>query len=151
MLVAFFDAKGVIYRTYVTNATINSDVYQNILPNFLQHLRKKRPEKLGNWFLHQDNARPHVSKSTLEFMGKKGIKLIKHAPYSPDLAPADFWLFPTLKSLLAGRSFDMQQELETAVEGCLRQLYRNGPVDVFKQWHKRLTKCIDVGGDYVEK
>ncbi len=84
-------------------------------------------------------------------MDKRGINLIPHAPYSPNLAPADFWLFPAIKRLLAGISLNTQQELETGEEGCFQELYKNAPADVFERWLKRFTKCVDMGGDYVEK
>jgi hypothetical protein len=38
----------------------------------------------------------------LQFLAEKGISAMDHAPYSPDLAPADFWLFPKLKGVLKG-------------------------------------------------
>ena len=77
-----------------------------------------------------------------EFMEKKKMKFIHHGPYFMHLASADFWLFPVLKYLLTGHKFNKQT---------LRELYKNGPVDVFHKWQKRLEKCIDVGKDFVEK
>jgi histone-lysine N-methyltransferase SETMAR len=153
MLIAFFDIKGMIYQTYLPKGqTVNSDYYQEVLSSFLRHLRTKRPEKIQNgWLLHQDNARPHVSNSTMEFMAKKGIKLFEHAPYSPDLAPCDFWLFPQLKTRMSGLRFDSEQALKTAVQGFLTELTSGGVVSVFEKWNKRLLKCIEVEGDYVEK
>jgi hypothetical protein len=38
-------------------------------------------------------------------MAKKCITEMDHPPYSPDLAPCDFWLFPKLKSFLKGQGF----------------------------------------------
>lgn len=153
MLIAFFDFKGMIYQHYLPKGqTINSVYYMKVLTNFLVHLRKKRPEKLiDGWLLHQDNARPHVSKATMEFMTKKRINLLPHAPYSPDLAPCDFWLFPQLKKFLAGSKFDTETELKTAVEGYTREVSKNGLLFVMESWDKRLTKCIEFQGDYVEK
>lgn len=84
-------------------------------------------------------------------MIKRGIDLIPHVPYSPDLAPADFWLFPQVKRMLGGQLFTRQQEMETAVEGSFREMWKNGPVNVMDRWLKRLKKCIEVEGDYIEK
>jgi len=44
-------------------------------------------------------------------------KLLEHPPYSPDLAPSDFYLFPELKLFLAGQRFSSNQEATAAVEG----------------------------------
>ena len=51
----------------------------------------------GEWFLHWDNTPVHTAMVILEFLAKKSIKLLSHPPYSPDLTPADYILFPKLK------------------------------------------------------
>ena len=44
-----------------------------------------------------------------------------HPPYSPELAPCDFWLFPKLKSALKGQRFadlsDIQRNVKTLLRG----------------------------------
>ena len=40
-----------------------------------------------------------------------GIKTIPHPPYSPDLAPCDFWLFPKLR----GCRYETTVEIKEAV------------------------------------
>jgi len=153
MLVAFFDVDGMVYQHYVPQGTtINSEYYCEVLRTFLRHLRDKRPEKIQNgWLLHQDNARPHTSKFTSEFMESKGIKTLYHAPYSPDLAPCDFFLFPKLKKAMAGRRFDTKTELKVAVQGVLTDLSKEGFLHVFEKWAERLEKCTILRGSYVEK
>lgn len=83
-------------------------------------------------------------------MAKK-ITTFEHAPYSPDLAPCDFWLFPTLKSKLAECSFDMEEELKKNVEAILKDLSKDDLQFVFETWYKRMQKSINVAGHYVEK
>jgi len=39
------------------------------------------------------------------FLAKYHITQVYHPPYTPDLAPCNFWLFPKLRSLLKGRRF----------------------------------------------
>lgn len=153
MLIIFFDSTGPIYQHWVPKGqTINSVYYMEVLQTFLVHLGRKRPEKISRgWLLHQDNARPHVSKATSEFMATKGIETIAHAPYSPDLAPCDFWLFPTLKNKIAGTRFQSDTEVKTAVQGVLQLLSADGLQFVFEKWMARLDKCQNVAGDYVEK
>jgi hypothetical protein len=43
--------------------------------------------------------------SVWEFLTKKSILKLDHPPYSPDLAPCNFWLFPKLKTALKGHRF----------------------------------------------
>ncbi|QQP54565.1 Uncharacterized protein FKW44_007435, partial [Caligus rogercresseyi] len=65
--------------------------------------KEKRPEMAKrDWYFHFDNAPCHTANSTKEFLAKKGIKVIDHPPYSPDLAPADFFYFPVMKKMLEG-------------------------------------------------
>jgi hypothetical protein len=40
-----------------------------------------------------------------QFSAGKGTSSMDHPPYTPDLAPADFWLFPELKSVIKGKHF----------------------------------------------
>ena len=46
------------------------------------------------WMLHHDNAPCHTAISVNEFLAKKGISVVPQPPYSPDLSPCDFFLFP---------------------------------------------------------
>ncbi|KAI6656241.1 Mariner transposase [Oopsacas minuta] len=48
---------------------------------------------------------------TREFLQNHRIGTLPHPPYSPDLAPCDFWLFPKLKDQLRGRRFFSNEEL----------------------------------------
>ena len=44
-----------------------------------------------------------------------GIKTVPHLPYSPDLAPYDFWLFPKLKEKLRGCYYETIEQMKEAV------------------------------------
>jgi len=48
-------------------------------------------------------------------------ELLEHPPYSPDLAPSDFYLFPKCKLFLAGQRFSSNQEAIAAVEGFYKE------------------------------
>jgi hypothetical protein len=54
------------------------------------------------WFLHHENAPSHTSFAVREFLAQHNITTLPHLQYSPDLAPCDFFLFPTLKTHLKG-------------------------------------------------
>ncbi|KAI6648988.1 Transposase [Oopsacas minuta] len=47
-----------------------------------------------------DNGSSHTAKLTKDFLDVEGLELLPHPPYSPDLAPCYFWLFPKLKIYL---------------------------------------------------
>jgi hypothetical protein len=43
-----------------------------------------------------------IHKIVCEFLARKGITVLDHPPYLPDLAPADFWLFPKVNFAMTG-------------------------------------------------
>jgi len=61
--------------------------------------------------LHQDSAPAHRAKSTQLEISLLGFEILEHPPYSPDLAPMDFRVFPELKSQLRGKHFDSADDL----------------------------------------
>jgi len=100
---------------------------RDILKNQLPAAAEKRPELVGNFILHQDNAPPHKARIVTEFLVEQGIQTVRHPPYSPDLAPSDFWLFDTLKLSLR-RRFPSRSSLGSAVYQSLKHI----PKDSYK-------------------
>ena len=70
-----------------------------VLREFRKRFRRKRPAlfKSGQWYFHQDNAPVHNSTLVTDYLTKMGIKTVPPPPYSWDLAPCDFCLFPKLR------------------------------------------------------
>ena len=66
--------------------------------------RRKKPTlfKSGQWHFHQDNALVHSYILVTDYLTKMGINTLLQPPYSPDLAPCDFWLFPKLRGFDEG-------------------------------------------------
>lgn len=153
MALAFFDSSGLIYtRIADQHEKINSAYIIETLDRFLDHLRRKRPDlwSSGNWLFHWDNCPVHKSKSVADFLAEKQFKIVPHPPYSPDLAPADFFLFPKVKSALAGKTLTADG-VKTAWEGVTRSITAADYADAFQKWIHRFQKCIDVDGNFVEK
>ena len=71
-----------------------------------------------------------------------GIKTVPQPPYSSDLAPCDFWLFPILR----GCRYETIEEM-TKVTDTLTQEDFHGALQKLLE---RYNKCIAVGGDYFE-
>jgi len=65
--------------------------------------------------LQHDIAKPHISVSTLAGIEKIGFEFIEHPPYSSDLAPSDFRLFPKLKYHLKGIHFQNDEKMKADV------------------------------------
>ncbi len=105
LLVAFFDCRGMVYQHVCPPHTkINKEYYLTVLKTLKDHIRRKRSELIGRWVLHQDNATPHTAAVVQQWFQDQDIELMPHSPYSPDLAPCNFWLFPTLKRAFRGHS-----------------------------------------------
>jgi histone-lysine N-methyltransferase SETMAR len=108
MLIAFFDSDGIIHKEFVpVGQTMNSASYEEILQRFLLRIHRARPElhRTGQWMLLHDNAPPHRAIRVHQFLAQRRVPVVDHPPNSPDLAPADFFLFPRLKSIVKGARF----------------------------------------------
>ena len=65
---------------------------------------------------HQDNAPAHKSVVAMAAVCDCGFKLVDHPPYSPDLAPPDYFLIPNIKKHLAGKQYQTEDEVISAIE-----------------------------------
>lgn len=149
----FWDAKGIILIDYLqTGTTINAQYYCTLLEKLKTKIAEKRPQMKRKKFLfHHDNAPCHTAKFTTEKLAKLHFQLVPHPPYSPDLAPSDFFLFPNLKKFLAGKKFqsneEVMNEVNTYFEDLDESVYKNGLNALEYRWNK----CIELAGEYVEK
>jgi histone-lysine N-methyltransferase SETMAR len=104
----------------------------------------------GVSILH-DNAHPHTARQTVAQLQQFGWSIITHPPYSPDLAPSDYHLFPKLKEHLSGKRFNNDDEVTAEVRRFLNSMEGNWYDMDIQKLPLRLQKCIDRNGDYVEK
>ena len=109
---------------------------------------KRRKSGINGIILHHDNARPHKASITSKYLDEMGVKLMRHAPYSPDLSPCDFWLFRNLKKFLRGKRFSSEEELDSAVMGFFESISSEEWRRVYDKWQERMNRCIEVQGDY---
>ena len=154
MLTIFWDSKGPILEDFLEKgSTINSASYCDLLANCLKPaIRTKHRGLLSKKVLLQhDNACPHVAKATIETINKLGFEVLEHPAYSPDLAPSDYHLFAPLKDALQGRKFSSDESVQKAVHQWLcdqpKTFFSDGIYKLVDCWNK----CIEMGGDYVEK
>lgn len=153
MLIAFFDSDGIIHHEFLPKGhTLNAAFYKEVIQRLLARIRRVRPEfyQTGDWFLLQDNAPSHSSILVNQFLAKRQVTSIVHPPYSPDLAPADFFLFPKLKLHLKGTRFTSVEEIQTSVTRHLNVIPKEDFSRAFQKLHERCEACIERGGHYVE-
>ena len=75
---------------------------------------------------------------------------MEYPPYSPDLAPCDFFLFPKIKSTLKGTGFESVDAVKAKATQLLNSLTQDDLQHCFQQWKIRMERCWDRGGDYIE-
>ena len=75
-----------------------------------------------------------------------GIKTVPHGPYSPDLAPCDFYLFPKL----TGCHCETIEEMKEAVTKVIDTLIQEDFHGALKKLLERYNKCIAARDDYFE-
>ena len=83
--------------------------------NALSEGKKRELWETRSWLLHHDNALAHNAFGIREFLAKNNIAVLEQPPYSPDLAPSDFLLFPKLKEIIKGTRFQDSEAIKTAV------------------------------------
>jgi transposase len=97
--------------------------------------------------LHHDNAQCHTAVSINEFLAEKSIPVVPQPPYSPDLSPCDFFLFPRLKNHLKGRHFGTLDNIQKNVTDELKGI----PAEAFQHCYEQcLRRCIAAQGNYFE-
>ena len=97
-----------------------------------------------------NNAPVHTVARTRNFLTEKAIQSLGHPPYSPYLAPANVFLFPTVKAALAG-NFIEGTSVKTAWERVVGGLPKEAFFKAYQKWHDRRLKCVRLEGEYVEK
>ena len=77
--------------------------FTRIFKKVKEFYNKKRQSKgwSGAHLLH-DNASSQKCEVVKSFLASEKVKVLNHPPYSPDLSPCDFFLFPRLKKMLSG-------------------------------------------------
>jgi histone-lysine N-methyltransferase SETMAR len=83
-------------------------------------------------------------------LAKHSIPVVPHPPYSPDLTPSDFFLFPRLKSTLKEKRLqdvtDMQLNTTWQLQVIPKQAYQT----CIEKWKDCWNHCIQSGGSYFE-
>lgn len=156
MASVFWDVQGIVLIEYLPKGeTINADRYIETLKKLRDRIRfgRKRRGRLQSKTIRllHDNATPHTANKTKAWLNESGWDVMEQPPHSPDLAPSDYHLFGPLKQHLGGMKFETDEELKNEVD----RFFKNQSVQFFEQGifnlKKRWEKCIEVGGDYVEK
>ncbi len=92
-------AGQVVYKPQVLSVSWGARI------NYGIHCMRPTLIESGNWFLLHINALAHISLCVHSFLSENEVVSLNHLPYSPDLVPADYFLFPKLKITMKGNTF----------------------------------------------
>jgi histone-lysine N-methyltransferase SETMAR len=151
MMIFFFDAMGIVHHEFVPQGQkVNQEVYISVLRRMRKALRRRRPDlwASGQWTLLHNSASPHTALSVSIFLTKHNVTMLPHPPYSPDLSPCDFFLFPRLKKRRKGRRHENVEAFQVAAMMELTGIPKGAFTSCFQDLQKRWQQCIDCGGNY---
>jgi len=135
----FFDSQGIVHKECVPpGQTVNQTFYREVLERLRERVARVRPGIARTWMLHHDNAPCHKAVSINEFLAEKSIPVVPQPPYSLDLSPCDFSLFPQLKNHLKGRHFGALDNIQKSVTDELKGI----PAEAFQHCYEQCTQCL---------
>lgn len=151
MLSVFWNPNGIqVINWLPEGSTFNAQYYIDEILCPLSEMDGGFPDNEGRRLtVHADNAKPHTARKATRFFELSGLKKAPHPPYSPDIAPSDFFLFGYVKEKLKGSSFETRYELFAEVQKILNEIPKETLENVFEEWDDRLRMVINTNGDYI--
>ena len=127
-------SQGIVHKEFIPpGQTVNQTFYREVLERLRERVARVRPGIARTWMLHHDNAPCHTAVSINEFLAEKSIPVVPQPPYSPDLSPCDFFLFPRLKNHLKERHFGTVDNIQKRLTDELNGI----PAEAFKHYYKQ--------------
>jgi transposase len=127
---------------------VTKEYYPEIMKRLCEAIRKKKARCLE--VRPMDNAPAHTALLIRQFLAKHETTVTPQPLYSPDLAPADFFIFPKLKMSLRGLRFESIDSIKENLLADLRSIPNEAFQKCFEGWRKCWERCIQSGGDYFE-
>jgi hypothetical protein len=130
---------------------VNKEMHTDISRRPTDEVRRKRPEKwrTNSYFLLHDNAPAHWPVLFKGFLSNNSVITLEHPPYSPELVPHDFFLFPQIKLALTEQLFCVATDIKNAMKK-LKRLSQHGFQEFLQHLRSRWQKCTVAKGDCFE-
>lgn len=153
MLCVWWWVGGIIHWELLENGlSITAELYMAQLDRVQAKIRHQSDRSLfrRGVILQQDNARPHIANRTMAKIEELGWERLIHPPYSPDIAPSDYYLFRSLQHSVAGKRFSEVKEVKKHLSEYFASKsaawYRRGIEKLSEKWQK----TIDSNGAYFD-
>ena len=144
-LICFFDSQGIVHKEFVPpGQTVSQTFYREVLERLRKRMARVRSDIACTWMLHHNNAPIN------EFLAEKSIPVVPQPPYSLDLSPCDFFLFPWLKNHLKRRHFDTLDNIQKSIIDELKGTPAEAFQHCYEQWKQPLHHCVAAQGNYFE-
>lgn len=153
MIVVFWNIHGAVAVAAVPKGKSATGEYfcDEVLQEICNSQAFSDAQEAGkNFWVHMDNAPIHNAVTVKDEMEDLGLARAPHPPYSPDLAPSDFYLFGALKSRIKGIEFRDCDEIKEWIMDEFERIPSDELRRVFRLWAMRLEACIELDGHYVE-
>lgn len=149
MITVWWDVFGVIYwEALPDSTTVNQHRYSRPLDRVKKAYDETRPKTKQIYLLH-DNAKPHTAELVQKKLEKFNWLPLTHPPYSPDLAPSDYYLFLSLSNSLRNRKFETREDAVNYIE----EYFSSKPQEFFRKGIEKLTnrwrEVISNQGQYI--
>ena len=131
--------------------TVTAKFYKNVVLRKIEETKMCHPKTgLKHLRLLHDNAPAHKAHLVTKFLESEKVTVLPHPPFSPDLAPCNYFLFPKLKYHLSGKRYNLRNALGSAVYQYLMGVPIEEYENCFQKWIDQLKRCIQVDGEYFE-
>ena len=143
MVVIFVSESGYIANiTLLEQKTVTARWYIDVcIRQVLQKWITLHPRsKTSNLFWHHDNANSHKAITTLDFFAENSIQTLLHPPYSPDLVPCNFFVFPEVNKQIRGVTYSSPEAATSAYNSAILDIPQEQWKECFKKffwWMKR--------------
>lgn len=153
MVTVWWSGAGVIHHSFMkTGETITADAYCRELDEMVRKLAIKQPKLVNRMtpILLHDNARPHTARITVAKLQELELEVLRHPPYSPDLAPTDYHFFLNLNNFMIGENFSSEEAIKSAFQDFIDSrepgFYSKGINALPLKWQE----CVDSMGAYFD-
>lgn len=154
MVSVWWCSAGVIHYEFLKpGSSITAEVYCKSLDEMVKKIKIKQPKLINRSIpiLLQDNAKPHTAKISVAKIQELELELLNHPPYSPDIAPTDYYFFRNLDNFFGGKQFKSDDDIKLAFQEFLDtrppRFYMTGMNKLPLKWQK----CVDNMGAYFDE
>ena len=151
VLICFTLNKKFSVKALPYGQKIDSSVYIDFLQSTGERWRKLRsdPVRLCDLSFQHDNARPHASQQTADFIARRNIRTVYQSPYSPDFNLLDRWINAHVKAQFKHVVFASAEEIEESTLQVLRAIPEESFVHHLEKLKTHLNSVILQNGSYI--